>query len=370
MSAVCHRPVGWLLCLVVVASGAPTHLVVLQHGLYGNPCNLQEMQQQLHALGGGQVLAHLATSNEGRTRDGVAAGGRRLADEIRVLVNANPSLRTISLVGNSLGGLYVRAAATELLEQAAGKGGGLMANLEPRVLVTTACPHLGVRRYTYLPLPEFLTPAGRLVAGRTADELLLRDKAAGGGGGGGGGETGGGGEAVPLLVAMSQPQSPHVLALRRFTRRRLYANLRGDFMVPFGTAAIEGAGWAAGVGDATRAKYFYEGAPDLSFIDQSVCTGAADGVAVVRECAAEGGSGDQAGSAEMEELMRRGLSSVGWSKVAVAFRGATTLTPLAHNKLPALRRPGWRRAFEWVEQAHEGRVVVEHAVRYILDGLD
>ena len=55
-----------------------------------------------------QVLVHSASANEGRTRDGVAAGGRRLAAEVEQLVTdaarRGDSLRTISLVGNSLGG--------------------------------------------------------------------------------------------------------------------------------------------------------------------------------------------------------------------------------------------------------------------------
>ena len=55
-----------------------------------------------------QVLVHSASANEGRTRDGVAAGGRRLAAEVEQLVTdvarRGGSLRTISLVGNSLGG--------------------------------------------------------------------------------------------------------------------------------------------------------------------------------------------------------------------------------------------------------------------------
>ena len=36
------------------------------------------------------------------------------------------------------------------------------------------------------------------------------------------------------------------------------------------------------------------------------------------------------------------------------------------SELAALRREGWRRAFEWVEQAHLGRPVIEHAARYVL----
>ena len=60
----------------------PTHLVVLQHGLYGSTSNMVVLRDKIQAKDG-NVLAHLASSNEGLTRDGVAAGGRRLAAEIR-----------------------------------------------------------------------------------------------------------------------------------------------------------------------------------------------------------------------------------------------------------------------------------------------
>lgn len=327
-----------------------SHLVILQHGLYGSPSNMVVLQNKLNQYGGGKILAHLATSNDGlRTRDGVAAGGKRLADEVRSLVAQNPSLSTLSLVGNSLGGLYVRAAAAELHEE---DKAGRMASLTPAVLLTTGCPHLGVRRYTYLPLPSALFPVAPLVAGQTADDLLLRDNRAAEG---------------PLLVAMSEPGGVHGKALAAFRVRRLYANLVGDFMVPFGTAAIETAGWAAGVRDGALANEFTK-RPSVQFRDDAVCRGAADGVAVVCEPPAEEparrGSGD-----DLEETMRRGLSSVQWSKVGVRFRNANTLLPMAHNKLPALRRDGWRRGFEWVEQAHEGEVVMEHAARFIVDAL-
>jgi len=56
-------------------------------------------------LGGGGVLVHCAASNVGFTRDGVAAGGKRLAAEVLRIRAAHPSLESLSLVGNSLGGL-------------------------------------------------------------------------------------------------------------------------------------------------------------------------------------------------------------------------------------------------------------------------
>jgi hypothetical protein len=44
-----------------------------------------------------------------RTRDGVQAGGERLAREVMSVASCIPSLRKISFVGNSLGGLYSRS---------------------------------------------------------------------------------------------------------------------------------------------------------------------------------------------------------------------------------------------------------------------
>ena len=125
------------------------------------------------------------------------------------------------------------------------------------------------------------------------------------------------------------------------------------------TAAIEGGGYAAGLGDARFAQAFTQRA-DATYRAEAVCRGDADGVAIVCEpepLASSAFSSDE--EAPYEERMRRGLSSVRWQKVGVRFRGASTLLPMAHNKLPALRRQGWRRAFEFVEQAHEGEGVME-----------
>ena len=197
------------------------------------------------------MLVHAASSNQGRTRDGVAAGGRRLAAEVERVVadvaHRGGSLRSISLVGNSLGGLYARHAAAELWDAQSGR----IAGLEPDAFVSVGCPHLGVRRYTFLPLPPPLQALGPLVAGRTADELLLRDHLSR--------DELMRGRGRPLLVELAREGGRGLAALRAFRRRRLYANLKGDFMVPFGTAAIEvDAGWGAGLGDARRMDAFAE----------------------------------------------------------------------------------------------------------------
>ena len=350
--------INLLLALLALsaAASAPTHLIVLQHGLAGRVTDLRFLQESLQSLGQQDVLVHCGTCNEGCTTDGIAAGGRRLAAEVLALVAANPGLRRLSLVGNSLGGCYVRYAAAELLDE---HGHSMAGGLKAHTLVTTCAPHLGVRRYLFVPLPPPVLALGRFLVGQTAEDLLLRDAAGQGG--------------SPLLYQMSRPSSRHGRALRAFERRRLYANLKGDFMVPFGTAAIETGRWGAGIRDEQLASDFYStGRAGIDFVDRRVCDGDEDGIAVVCEVPAEHARGDELADATppddatLEEAMRRGLSACSWSKVAVSFRGATTASPLAHNRLPALRREGWRRPLQWVEQPQLGDPIMTHAARYIL----
>lgn len=318
---------------------APTHLIVLQHGLYGAASHLCVLAEKLN--GGDGVLVHSARSNEGRNRDGIAAGGSRLAEEIQALIASHPSLSRLSLIGNSLGGLYVRFAAAELLDN-----DGTLAGLEADTLITTCSPHLGVRRHLYLPLPSQLFAAGRAVAGLTAEELLLCDD-----------------PDKPLLLRMSSPSSHYGKALKAFRRRRLYANIKGDFLVPFGTAAIEGGRWGAGVYDARHADDFLQPADGLVFVEPRVWAGEVDGIAAVREAGVSDAGG---GGGPVQEAMVAGLNTCSWSKVAVSFRGASTALPVAHNRLPALRRDGWRKAFSVLEKTHLGVPIMSDVARYVL----
>lgn len=335
---------------------APTRLIVLQHGLYGSASNLLVLKQNLEQLGGDSVVVHSATSNEGsRTRDGVEAGGRRLAEEVLLVRGKYPSLESLALVGNSLGGLYVRYASTLLLDPS---GDTIAGGLRPETLLTFCSPHLGVRTFTYLPLPaphkSWIGWPSWWVAGTTGDDLLLR---------------------TPLLETMSCPQSSHYRALGAFQRRRAYANLKGDFMVPFGTAAFETAAasaatWTFGFRDSHLAHNFAR-APGVRFVDESVLSGSRDGIAVVKEDSPAGLDVrlSQVVAETREGRMAASINALGWSKVGVIFRSAGRLSPLAHNRLPALRRDGWRRGIDALEQVHQGRPVMLHAAQYLL-GLD
>lgn len=78
-------------------------------------------------------IVHSALCNEDKTDDGIEKGGKRLVDEILALLTEVTSKKTphrrrqryypnvqtitLSIVGNSLGGLYARYAVSKLMEE-------------------------------------------------------------------------------------------------------------------------------------------------------------------------------------------------------------------------------------------------------------
>lgn len=142
--------------------------------------------------------------NEGTTDDGVEKGGIRLADEItetifhevdkkRCLLGENgssiesPVDVTISLIGNSLGGLYTRYAIARLAEMSEtinGEGekatkdfylianGKTLIRLHFNVFYTTATPHLGCADHTYIPIPRIFEKGMGHALGETGRDLF------------------------------------------------------------------------------------------------------------------------------------------------------------------------------------------------------
>lgn len=200
----------------VDAGAPPEHLVILCHGLHGSPGSVQALSHALHLAHGfgNRLLIHLSLANFTSirsTHSGVAAGGERLASEIEGLVAKYPSLKRISLMGFSLGGLYIRAAAP-LIEHL---------GLAPVNFVAVASPHAGIRGHLH-GLVERTVALG--VLGDTGRDLLLLDSRGEGG--------------APLLVWMADPRSPHWRALSRYPNRVVAANVLGDDKVPYHAAAL------------------------------------------------------------------------------------------------------------------------------------
>jgi hypothetical protein len=204
-------------------------------------------------------IVHNASCNEGKTHDGVIKGGERLVNEMLEVIrheietkkqtinNDNQVLEsdtidvTISVVGNSLGGLYGRYAIARLAEIAEESTKNSIVSdvndttpndetdyytlvdrdmnirIHFNVFCSTASPHLGCAGHTYFPIPRAAEMGIAHGLGETGRDLFrLND----------------------LLHTMAT--SPRFLRpLARFRRRIAYANAFGtDFVVPGTTAAF------------------------------------------------------------------------------------------------------------------------------------
>ena len=72
--------------------------------------------------------------------------------------NSKPVVK-LSVVGNSLGGLYARYAVRSLFLQGHLTLSKYNVQVEPATFATTASPWLGIASNTYLPLPRFMESA-------------------------------------------------------------------------------------------------------------------------------------------------------------------------------------------------------------------
>ena len=255
------------------------HVIVLVHGWMGNAQELSYLQDSLQRHAANFIttsatdnetvvdfVVHSATCNEGRTFDGVAAGGHRLADEVRGILDALllpsergggisddrgeqvdgttasssrclPSTITLSFVGNSLGGLYARAALPHLASYFASSdqppqpqsSDGV--TVIPAVFCTTATPHLGTAGHTGIPLPGWLERSVVAPAiGTTGRDLFRIEEPTP--------PLSLGRLPLPLLDQMVVDES-FLQPLRAFHKRLAYANAHGtDFQVPTATASF------------------------------------------------------------------------------------------------------------------------------------
>ena len=150
------------------------------------------------------IVVHKPSCNNGRTTDGIAAGGTRLAEEVaEFIINDIRDRRrrkqndkeseaqddgnefeehvTVSFVGNSLGGLYSRYALSllpsELRVDASDEDDASSGTiiLHPNTFCTTATPHLGCSSNTYIPVPRFAERAIGRVLDVTGLDLFRAD---------------------------------------------------------------------------------------------------------------------------------------------------------------------------------------------------
>jgi hypothetical protein len=203
------------------------HFCFLVHGHRGLSKDLSYLQAVMQSLSEQEkrkrykqdglvhdIIVHPAVCNEGKTTDGVANGGQRLVDEMMTVIETEMKHRkaksvTVSVVGNSLGGIYGRYAIAKL--------GGAAQNLNFNIFCTTATPHLGVSKHTYFSLPRSAEIGVAHAMGNTGKDLFrLND-----------------------LMKNMATTPEYTVPLGSFRQRIAYANAYGtDFPVPAETAAF------------------------------------------------------------------------------------------------------------------------------------
>ncbi|KAI9779022.1 MAG: hypothetical protein M1816_003770 [Peltula sp. TS41687] len=200
------------------------HLVVLVHGLWGNPQHLAAVATALrnkHPDPHLHVL--LPKSNSGHfTYDGIELGGERVTkeieEEVESLAKEGKVVGKLSIVGYSLGGLVARYAIGLLYSK------GWFERIEPVNFTTFASPYLGARFARLGFQSRLFNIIGARTLSMSGRQLFLIDSFR---------DTG-----RPLLAVLADPKSIFIRALSQFKRRTLYANIINDRTAVFYTTAI------------------------------------------------------------------------------------------------------------------------------------
>lgn len=198
------------------------HLVVLVHGLWGNPEHLKFLTTTIRERYP-DLDVFVPKSNSGSfTYDGIELGGERVANEVEArleeLKKDGHDIKKFSITGYSLGGLVARYAIGLLYHK------GVFEEIQPVNFTTFATPHLGVRT----PLRGYTSHVWNVLGARTLStsgrQLFAIDKFR---------DTG-----RPILSILADPESIFIKALAQFKHRSLYANIVNDRTVTYYTAGI------------------------------------------------------------------------------------------------------------------------------------
>jgi len=200
------------------------HLVVMIHGLWGNPIHLKHIRETLaNEYEGRGLYIYTAKSNRDQnTYDGIEVGAERITHEIETnlkdIEKAGGHIEKISIVGYSLGGLISRYIVGLLYSN------GVFETIQPVNFTTFATPHLGVRTPKLGYRAQTWNFLGSKTLSTSGQQMFLADDFRGTG--------------RPLLAIMADPTSIFVKGLSLFHNKSIYANAVNDRSVPYYTAAI------------------------------------------------------------------------------------------------------------------------------------
>ncbi|KAJ9154683.1 DUF676-domain-containing protein [Coniochaeta hoffmannii] len=200
------------------------HLVVLVHGLWGNPEHMKNVARRLRAEYPAEKLYILvAERNSGSfTYDGIELGGERVCREIEEkleeIKSQGGNIKKISIAGYSLGGLVARYAIGLLYSK------GVLDQLECQNFTAFASPFLGVRSPLRGWANQLFNVLGARTLSKSGHQLFTIDSFRDSG--------------RPLLAVMADPKSIFMQGLARFKRRTLYTNIVNDRTAVYYTTGI------------------------------------------------------------------------------------------------------------------------------------
>lgn len=204
-------------------NGEDVHLVVLVHGLWGNPNHMDTIEKTLFKSLKGVSQQRIVTIKPSsfrfwKTYDGIQRCAELvIADiffEIETLKQTNKyKVTSFSIIGYSLGGLISRYVIGTL------EAMGFFDEVTPIFYSTFATPHIGVRFFKRNFFDLFANSCAPYLFGRTGQQLFLTD-------------------SEQLLSKMADPSSVYYKGLERFQSRILMANIKNDRSVAFYTSFI------------------------------------------------------------------------------------------------------------------------------------
>lgn len=200
------------------------HLVVLVHGLWGNPSHMEYLAESLKSrYDDSQLIVHVAARNSGNyTYDGIELGGERLAAEIEELLedfaDKGVIIRKFSIVGYSLGGLVSRYVVGVLYAK------GIFDKITPVNFTTFASPHLGVRTPKLGWHNHIWNVVGARTLSASGRQLFTIDSFRN--------------TTRPLLSILADKNLAFWKGLSLFKNKVLYANIINDRSVTFFTSGI------------------------------------------------------------------------------------------------------------------------------------
>ncbi|KAG1770717.1 putative serine esterase-domain-containing protein [Suillus occidentalis] len=204
------------------------HLLVLIHGMWGNPSHLGHAKKIIREVKGEAENSDIKlevlvaeTNKDESTYDGIDWGGERVAEEIRQkitdLEKEGLKVTRFSVTGYSLGGLIARYAIGVLHQSK------FFDTVQPVNFNTIATPHIGIPRFpsTFSSISSFLGPK---LLSRSGEQFFCVDKWSPRG--------------RPLIEVLADPDRIFYQALLLFPNIRIYANAINDLTVPYVTSGI------------------------------------------------------------------------------------------------------------------------------------